>query len=327
MPVPLSARWRVAGVELRPEVAVLHRGRRHADVVVELVADPLDHRQRLEPRAHLLRHRVGQVLVHAHRELGRVRRLRELVERLAHGHRLRVHQVERVAGQLSVRQVGDVVHRARDEVHRHDVRLPALGAGEREPLRQRVAQLLEQLEEVVGTVDLVHLAGLRVADHDAGPEHERLRLDALAHQPLRLVLRAVVVVGQLLALVEHVLLEDALVVAGHRDRADVVEAPDLVRVRELDHVLRALDVRALRGLLVGLDVVDGRQVEEMVDRLVEVLDAERRASRGRPPPARSSPRERRAAGRARRASRASPRAPARRWCRRASAARPPDACR
>ena len=106
-------------------------------------------------------------------------------------------------------------------------------------------ELLEQLEEVVGTVDLVHLAGLRVADHDARPEHQRLRLHALAHQPLGLVLRAVVVVRQLLALVEHVLLEHALVVAGHRDRAGVVEAPDLVRVRELDHVLRALHVRAL----------------------------------------------------------------------------------
>ena len=167
-----------------------------------------------------------------------------------------------------------MVHRARHEVHRNDVRLPALGAGEREPLRERVAQLLEQLEEVVGTVDLVHLAGLRVADHDAGPVHERLRLDALAHQSLRLVLRAVVVVGQLLPLVEHVLLEDALVVAGHRNRADVVEAPDVVRVRELDDVLRPLDVRALRGLLVGFDVVHGRKVEEMVDRLVEVLHAE-----------------------------------------------------
>ena len=71
--------------------------------------------------------------------------------------------------------------------------------------------------------------------------------------------------GQLLALVEHVLLEDALVVAGHRDRADVVEAADVVRVRELDHVLRAVDVRALRCVLVGLDVVHRGEVEEVID--------------------------------------------------------------
>ena len=188
----------------------------------------------------------------------------------------RVHQVERVARQVVVRQVADVVHRARDEVHRHQVRLAALGAGEREPLGQRVAQLLEELEEVVGAVDLVHLAGLRVADDDPGPVHEQLRLDALAHEPLRLVLGAVVVVGQLLPLVEHVLLEHALVVAGDRDRARVVEAADLVRVRELDHVLRAVHVRPLGRLLVGLHVVHGREVEEVVDLLVEALDAESR---------------------------------------------------
>ena len=44
-----------------------------------------------------------------------------------------------------------------------------------------------------------------------GPEDQRLRLDALAHQPLGLVLGAVVGVREALALVEHVLLEDALV--------------------------------------------------------------------------------------------------------------------
>jgi hypothetical protein len=90
----------------------------------------------------------------------------------------------------------------------------------------------------------------------------------------------VVVVGQPLALVEHVLLEDAAVVAGDGDRADVVEAPDVVAVGEVDRVARALYVRALGGQLVGLDVVDGREVEEVVDPRVarqgRVVDAERR---------------------------------------------------
>ena len=266
----------VAGVEAAAEVAVLDRGGRDAQVAEELVADPLDRRQRLQPRAHLLRDRVRHVRIDPHGELRRVRRLGELVQRLAHGHGLGIHEVEGVARQVVVRDVRDVVHRARDEVHRHEVRVAALRPGEWEPLGQRVAQLLEQLEEVVGAVDLVHLAGLRVADDDPGPVHEQLRLDALAHQPLRLVLGAVVVVGQGLPLVEHVLLEHALVVARHRDGARVVEAPDVVRVRELDHVLRALDVRALGGLLVGLHVVHGREVEEVVDLLVDALDAEPR---------------------------------------------------
>jgi hypothetical protein len=52
--------------------------------------------------------------------------------------------------------------------------------------------------------------------------------------------------------------------AGHRDRAHVVEAPDPVGVRERDHVPGPLDVRPLGGVLVGLDVVDRGEVEEVV---------------------------------------------------------------
>jgi hypothetical protein len=139
-----------------------------------------------------------------------------------------------------------------------------------------VAQPLEQLEVVVGPVDLVHLAGLGVADDDAGTEDQRLRLDALAHEPLGLVLGAVVGVREALALVEHVLLEDALVLPGDGNRAGVVEAPDVDRVGELDDVLGPLVVGLLHGVLVGGHVVDGREVEEVVHRLLEALDAEPR---------------------------------------------------
>ncbi len=276
MPVPLSARWasRASKVQRKSRFSMaaggMPRSRKSWWRIRLMVGSAL------RPGAHLLRDRVRHVRVDPHDELGSVRGLGELVQRLPDGHGLGVHQVEGVARQVVVRHVADVVHRARDEVHRHQVGLAALGAGEREPLRQRVAQLLEQLEEVVGTVDLVHLAGVRMADDDPGPVHEQLGLDALAHEPLRLVLRAVVVVGQRLPLVEHVLLEDALVVARHRDRAGVVEPADLVRARELDDVLRALHVGALGRLLVGLDVVHGRQVEEVVDLLVEALDAQAR---------------------------------------------------
>ena len=266
----------VAGVEAAAEVAVLHRRRRDSQVAVELVADPLHGRQRLEAGPHRLGDRVGHVRVDAHRELRRVGGLGELVERLADLHRLGAHEVEGVAGQLLVGQVGDVVHRLGHEVDGHDVGVAALRTGQRRPLGQRVAQLLEQLEEVVGTVDLVHLAGLRVAHHDAGPEDQRARPDLLAHQPLGLVLGAVVGVRELLALVEHVLLEHALVEAGHGDRAGVVEAADLDRVGELDHVPGALGVGALHRVLVGGHVVDRGEVEEVVDRLAEALDAEPR---------------------------------------------------
>ena len=78
--------------------------------------------------------------------------------------RLRVDEVEGVAVEAGL--VGDVVHRRGDVVDRDDVRLADLDADQREPLRQRSRDLLDRLEEVVRAVDLVHLAGLGVADDD-----------------------------------------------------------------------------------------------------------------------------------------------------------------
>ena len=65
--------------------------------------------------------------------------------------------------------MGDVVHRRRDEVDRDDVDVPALEADDRRPLGKHAAQALDHLEEVVGPVDLVHLAGLRMAHDDPRP--------------------------------------------------------------------------------------------------------------------------------------------------------------
>ena len=161
--------------------------------------------------------------------------------------------------------VGDVVDRGGHVVHRHEVRVAPLDRDQRHPFRQRVADLLEQLEEVVGTVDLVHLAGLGVADHDRWPVDAPRALDPLAHELLGLVLRPVIGALELLALVEHVLGERAVVAARDGDRGDVVEDARANLVGELDRVLRAADVehRVLR--LVGGHVVDGREVEEVVD--------------------------------------------------------------
>jgi hypothetical protein len=63
-----------------------------------------------------------------------MRGLGELVEGLAHLHWLRVDEVEGVAGQLVVGQVGDVVHRLGHEVDGHEIGLAALRAGQRYPL-------------------------------------------------------------------------------------------------------------------------------------------------------------------------------------------------
>ena len=53
-----------------------------------------------------------------------------------------------------------------------------------------------------------------------------------------------------------------------------MEAAHLVGVGELDHVPGAVDVRPLGGLFVGLHVIDRGKVEQMVDRLVEAVDAQ-----------------------------------------------------
>ena len=200
-----------------------------------------------------------------------------------------------------------------DVVDRDDVGPAPLERDQREPLRQRVPDLLDQLEEVVRAVDLVHLAGARVADDDRRAVDAPRGLDPLADELLGLELRAVVRVGQLLALVEHVLVERALVVeAGDRDRGHVVERADLERVGEVDRVLGAADVEQRVARLVRAHVVDRGEVEEVVDLALELVgvDAEPRLAEvadDRLDPVGLAP----AARSARRASRASPRARAR----------------
>ncbi len=161
--------------------------------------------------------------------------------------------------------MGDVVDRVGDEVDRDDVDLAALDPDRRQPRRQHPPRPLQRLEEVVGPVDLVDLAAARVADDDPRP------VDApgpgrFADQPLGLVLGAEVGVGvEPFGLLEHVLAPLALVETGGGDRADLVKAARVERPGQLQRVPRPLDVGELLGLGVGGDVVDRRQMEEVVD--------------------------------------------------------------
>ena len=167
---------------------------------------------------------------------------------------------------VELRLVGDVVDRRGDVVDRDDVDLAAFDPDRRQPRGQHPPRPLQRLEEVVGPVDLVDLAGARVADHDPRPVDPPGPRAFLADQPLGLVLGAEVgVVVEPLGLVEHVLAPLALVEAGGGDRADLVEAAGLDRAGELDRVPGALDVGDLLRFGVGGDVVDRRQVEEVVD--------------------------------------------------------------
>ena len=87
---------------------------------------------------------------------------REDVEHVTGLARLGVDEVEGLPVEPVL--VGDVVDDLRDVVDRDDVGPAPLERDQREPLRQRLADLLDQLEEVVRPVDLVHLAGAAVAD-------------------------------------------------------------------------------------------------------------------------------------------------------------------
>ena len=140
----------------------------------------------------------------------------ELVEEVVHALRARVGEVKGAA--IEVRLVRDVVHRPHDPVDGHDVCGSQVDPHERQPLGDQAAHALDRLEEVIGAVDLVHLARLRVAHDDRRPVHAPRHVGLLAHDALGLELGEVVRRGQTLVLVEHVLAEDPPVLARDGDR-------------------------------------------------------------------------------------------------------------
>ena len=176
---------------------------------------------------------------------------------------MRVDQVEALA--VEAARARDVVHRGDDVVDRHDVDAPALDADHRHPLRQEPAQSLQRLEEVHRAVDLVDLAGARIADDHAGTVDAKGHARLAPHDRLGLVLGGEIRVIEPLGLVEHVLAEHAFVQAGGGDRRDVVQAAGADRPGEGDDAPRALDVDFDLPLRVGGEIVDGRQVEQVAD--------------------------------------------------------------
>jgi hypothetical protein len=171
--------------------------------------------------------------------------------------------VERLAVQAgSVRQV---VQRPRHVVDRHDVGVAEIDADQRQPLGEGVAHPLQQREEVVRPVDLVHRAGLGVPDDDRGTVDPPRDLGLVADDPLGLVLRLVVRRRQALPLVEHRLVERAGIVARRGDRRDLVEAAGAQRGRESQRLAGAADVETLVALRLGRQVVERRQVEDVFD--------------------------------------------------------------
>ena len=193
----------------------------------------------------------------------------EDVQNITHTIAHRVHQVEALLADVFL--VADHVERVHHKVHRHDVHAPALQPHGRHPGRQQLTQALDELEEVVGPVDLVHLAGLAVADHHGRAVHGPRHLAVLAHDFFALVLGLEVGVVQALGLVEHVFAEHAFIQARRRDGGDVVEVPGVDGLGQVHRVARALDVHGHLGFFIGSQVVHRSQVVEMVDLPLELL--------------------------------------------------------
>ena len=216
--------------------------------------------------------------IEPHRHLRRVGGPGEDVEDLADALRLRIGQVEAPAVEALL--VGDVVHRVDDEVDRHDVDAPALDADRRHPRRQSVAHLLERLEEVVRAVDLVDLAGLRVADHDARAVDPPRAPAFAAHDALGIVLGPEVGMIELLGLLEHVLAEHAVVEPRGGDRAHVVEAAGACTASANCTAWRVPSTLATCCVFgAGREVVDRGEMEEVLDLALELLAGRRRRRR------------------------------------------------
>ncbi len=261
---PLERRLGVAGVEVGRVVQVGEDLARDPEVGENGVGDRVRKGRRRQRQTDERLERLGHRPRRMHGRLRRVRGPREDVDHLARRRRIRVGEAEGTT--VETLEVGDVVHRPGDEVDRDDVDLATADAGHRRPGRERLPDPPDQLEEVVGTVDLVHLAGLGVADDDPRPVDAPRPLALAPDDALGLVLgRVVGVVVDVGRLVEHVLAPRPLVEAGGSDRADHVEAARLEALGELHRVARALDVGDPLRLGVGLQVVDRGEVEEVVD--------------------------------------------------------------
>ncbi len=137
-----------------------------------------------------------------------------------------------------------------DEVDRHDIDPPSLDTDGWHPRRQQLPHALDQLEEIVRTVDLVHFAGLAVANDQAGPVDAPGDASLLPDDSFRIVLGLEIRMLDILGFLEHVLAEHALVQAGSGDRTDVLEAAGADRVGQRNRVARAV--------YVGGDLLFGR---------------------------------------------------------------------
>ena len=197
----------------------------------------------------------------------------ENVQHVTHTVTRGVHQVVTLLGNTLL--VADGVECIHHKVHRHDVDPPALQAHHGHPGRQQLAHTLDEFEEVVRAVDLVHLAVGAVTHHHGGPVHRPRHLALLAHDAFTLVFGHEVRVVVVLGLLEHVFAEDAFVQTGGGDGRHMVEVPRVNGLGQLDGVAGAVDVHGHLAFFVRIQVVHGGQVVDMAHSAFQLLDVVR----------------------------------------------------
>lgn len=110
--------------------------------------------------------------------------------------------------------VNEVIHRRRDVVNGHDVGRAEVGRDEWDKSREP-RESVDDWEEVIGPVDLVHLTGDGVPDDDRGSVHAPGDGAITAYDVLRPVLRRVIGRRKPLTDVEHRLGEQSFAIAGN----------------------------------------------------------------------------------------------------------------
>ena len=187
----------------------------------------------------------------------------EHVQYFANAHRFRIGQVK--ARTIEAFFVGDVIHRIDHVIDRNHIDAPAFDTDRRHPARQRIAHLLDQLEEIIRPIDFVDLAGLRVAHHHARPIDAPRHLAFITHDGFGIVFGTEVGMIEFLGFFKHILAESAIVEPGGGDGAGVMEAARLDRFGQFNGIARAIDIGRLLAGGVGREIVDRGQVKQMRD--------------------------------------------------------------
>ena len=209
-------------------------------VAHDRLADALHRGERHEAAHDAVRNEIEQRSVDANCHARRVRGAGENIENVADATRVRIGKVK--AATVLPLQVGEMVEGARDEIDRNQIDPAALQPDARRPRRQVPAHLLDQLEKVVGPVDLIHFAVAGISDHDARPINAPRQAALVADHLFGFMLAGEIRVIQILGFLEHVLAEHALVKPGGRNRTDMVKAPGADLLGEPHRIASAFDI-------------------------------------------------------------------------------------